>query len=213
VQGESVSIPELKSQVCYACGSRECCFAFRVELAGRDLVRISKALKLGPEHFVEFMEADSPDSPLAFALDHSDARYMLVLKRVKKGKIWPCTFLVTLNTGRRVCGLAGLRPGPCHSFPAVTGFGGTGLLDVYTGAGCWRTWQISELDIPLERARMVARDADLDEYAEVIARWNEHVTTLPEGEQASILMFLTHIVNAYAYLPDTQVPFAAEVTP
>lgn len=204
---------ELKTQICQACTTRDCCQAFRVEVAGRDLVRISRALRLGPELFVEFMGADSPDSPLAFALDSTDERYMLVLKRVKSGKTWPCIFLVALNTGRRVCGLSDLRPGPCHSFPAVAGFGGTGMLDIYSGPGCWRTWHIGELDVVRERARMTRRDADLDEYAQVIARWNEQVAALPEGQQASILMFLTHLMNAYAYLEDTQAPFAAEVTP
>lgn len=204
---------EFRIATCQACRTRDCCSHFRVDLTGRDILRIAKTLQIAPSSFVGIFHADDPEASTSFALSHGDERYVLALKRLKRpGAKRPCSFLLKLNTGRRLCALGALRPAACQVFPAtsIPGLGAT-VLGVYNGPGCWRSWHLGEIDQHRDRLRIEQRNRELVEYCEIVAKWNAQIASSAPDIQVGFDSYMTFLVNAYAHLPEGAPVFTAEV--
>jgi hypothetical protein len=187
----------IKEAVWLACKPKTCCYNAIVVPSGRDVWRIARALSAVPWSFVKYFP-DAPERPDSFALDHSEARFRLVLdkqpsKRTKTPA--PCIFLLRTRQGHHRCGLGALRPAACRSFPSELV---DGVLCVRNDAGCrCRTWSLADVDLAEETARVEARQAEALEYHQVVARWNALVGTAGPTTRTDFVAYCDFLLRAY----------------
>ena len=178
-----------------ACEAKSCC-AVPVIPTGRDVWRIARALEVPPWSFVRYFEAREPSAD-AFALDRDGARNRLVLaKQESEQKPPPCIFLTSTRHGYHRCGLGGLRPGHCRSFPAdLVG----GVLCMRNDLGCTcRTWTMVDVDVAEARAAVLQRDAEVEEYRSVVAEWNRRcAAALALGREVDFFEFCEFLIDTY----------------
>lgn len=185
----------LREATWLACAAKSCCHA-NVVPTGRDVWRIARALDAPPWSFLLYFEAREACDD-GFALDASDRRYRLVLRKQEgvEAKPPPCVYLTATRHGEHRCGLGELRPAVCRSFPAeLVG----GVLCMTNDHGCTcRTWTMVDTDVSEARAAVLRRDAERAEYAGVVARWNARVALLPPGAELDFFAYCDYLIDAY----------------
>ncbi|MGH2461830.1 MAG: YkgJ family cysteine cluster protein [Chloroflexota bacterium] len=186
-----------KEEIWLACKAKTCCYVATVIPTGRDVWRIARALDAPPRTFLRAFESPTRRRD-AFALDGSERRFRLALakqpSRRRKAPA-PCIFLMKTNAGQHRCGLGGLRPMSCRAFPSELSAGG--IVGV-NGLGCTcRDWNLTDVDVDVERGLVETRLADADEYAEVVARWNDLVCAEPDGHAFDFPSYCAYLLAAY----------------
>lgn len=180
-----------------ACPRKTCCYTPIVVPTGRDVWRISRALDTPPWTFLRYFEVREPRRD-AFALDGSARRFRIALAKGKarrKNAPPPCIFLMRTRGGSHRCGLGALRPLVCRAFPAELV---DGLLYLRPDSGCACTdWSLAQVDIAEETSLVQARDAESEEYCEVVARWNERLSFFPPGAYTDFPAFCSYLLDAY----------------
>jgi hypothetical protein len=78
------------------CGANRC-------LTAVDAVAVARSLSIEPSLFARLVPAASDCALASFALDDSDARYMLAMRA-------PCPFVLRTNDSSAFCGLSATRP-------------------------------------------------------------------------------------------------------
>jgi Fe-S-cluster containining protein len=158
-----------------SCAAKTCCRTSIVVVTGRDVWRIARALDAPPHTFLVYFASPEPRRD-AFALDHSDRRFRLALAKhapKRKGALPSCVFLLRTRQGQHRCGLGELRPRVCKTFPCTMS---SGMLHVSDGGACsCRRWSLADVDLADEIPLVRERQADAEEYCDVVARWNEQV--------------------------------------
>jgi Fe-S-cluster containining protein len=198
----TLQIPSLRKTTCETCRTRECCSHFMITLTGEDVVRISQTLKIAPIQLAQATALPNADPQHGFVLKPGGAPLHLTLRKQKvRTKLKPCAFLLSLEGGRKLCGLGDLRPSQCQTFPVLQG---GSLSDdevaprLYRGPGCWRTWHLGELDLIAESAALLQQRAAQRAYAVHVATWNERISQQHSAFEAKLEQFLAFIVNRYA---------------
>jgi Fe-S-cluster containining protein len=155
------------------CPTKRCCVR-TVLPTGADIWRIATTLQVSPESFLRPVPAPSDGD--GFALDHTQPPvYPALARRTVKGRLSACVFLLQFGDQASRCGIDGLRPLPCQSFPAV---GAAGQITVDAASGCTcRTWSLAEID--RERvSTLLQQEADeRQQYHELMRAWNATVTS------------------------------------
>ncbi|HEX5414892.1 MAG TPA: hypothetical protein VFZ25_04440 [Chloroflexota bacterium] len=165
--------------------------------SGRDVWRISRALDAPPWTFVRYFRSPR-DRPDAFRLDGSETRYRLALAKQPVEQTDgppPCIFLTRLRGGDHRCGLGELRPAACRSFPSeLVG----GALQVRNDGGCTcRTWDLLDVDIAEETAKVETRQAEAVEFHQVVAYWNAQLADSPADRPYDFVDFCAFLMEAY----------------
>lgn len=170
-----------KESLWLACKQKTCCSVRIVLVTGSDVWRIARAMDVEPWSFLAYYE--TLPRPDAFILDASGQHYCLALaKRPSRRTVTPapCIFLLSTRDGYHRCGLGDLRPAACKSFPAEI-VDGVLCLAVQAGCSC-RTWAHADIALDAESAVARWRAAELREYCEVVARWNDRVLAQTYGD-------------------------------
>ncbi len=186
-----------KEQIWLACKPKTCCYVATVIPTGRDVWRISRALDAPPWTFVTFFESPTARRD-AFVLDASGRHFRLALAKQpsrRRKTPAPCIFLMKTNNGLHRCGLGALRPMSCQAFPSEMSAGG--IVGV-NGLGCTcRSWNLTDVDIDVERALVGNRLRDADEYAEVVGRWNDRVAAEAPPKPIAFSSYCDYLLEAY----------------
>lgn len=187
----------MKEALWLACKSKSCCYAAIVVPSGRDVWRISRALDAPPWTFLRYFRTPQ-DRPDAFRLDQSEAKYRLALGKQKTRRTkspQPCIFLTRTRSGDHRCGLGDLRPAACQCFPSeLVG----GALQVRNDGGCTcRTWDLADVDIAEETAKVELRQAEAVEFHQVVAFWNAQIEGLPGDTSVEFVDFCAYLLDAY----------------
>src|SRR4051794_16971621 len=95
-----------------------CCRLTVAPLSGYDMWRIARGLEYPSDRFVAFRTARRADSH-SYYLERSGPAYYITLDKVGEGAARRCTFLLELPGGAARCGIYGLRPTVCRTYPAV----------------------------------------------------------------------------------------------
>lgn len=176
-----------------ACKEKSCCHNTKVIVSGRDVWRISQALELMPWQFTLYTEAVD-GAPDAFSLEWGGPFFQMVLS--KQNEVGPrgaaCIFLWKLADGHAQCGLGGLRPLPCLTYPSVIA---DGLLRVESTTCSCRRWTVSDVDEGRERSLLTQMLEEAAEYSEIIARWNKGLQT--SADSATYREFCTYVIDEY----------------
>ena len=165
-----------------SCVGCSCCFGLLIDITGSDVHRLARGLALDPRSFVTQCPSDETDDDIGFSLEPGGETFTLVLRQrsaahsreliVEHGR--PCTFLLGPIQGTTRCGVYGLRPRACRSYPAEILHGEVSLRGIarcpvstaLTGAG-WR---------PDVREEQIEGDL----HRVVVWRWNRHVLMAPD---------------------------------
>lgn len=187
------------------CGSKTCCSNSWVPVTGRDVYRIAATLGLSPALFTSYAEVLA-SRPFGFALDKTPLRHNLYLsKRLTQAgetprQDLPCIFLMHLPNGRALCGLDALRPMICHTYPYT--LDEEGLLKPMNGGCSCRDWQLSDTDRLHELGLQAKKQAEEDEYEQVVAEWNRRVAAYPTDHKHSFESYLDYLITAYARMAE-----------
>ncbi|MFT7581320.1 MAG: hypothetical protein ACI9MR_002995 [Myxococcota bacterium] len=170
-----------------------------MELNGRDVVRIARALEVAPIVFCSHRQAQGRQ---AIRLDGGLPNHVLVLKRREAvgdpdSARRPCLFLQTLASHRKICGLDALAPALCQLFPVqVPEPGASEAIPLYSGEGCWRPWKATEVEPTHEAALLAQYQQEHRRWLEVVNGWNALAAAAPRGYDFEA--FLDYLMNAYA---------------
>jgi Fe-S-cluster containining protein len=185
----------LREATWLACAAKSCCHAAVIVPTGRDVWRIARTLEVPPWTFLRYFATPQPTGD-AFALDASERRYRLVLrKRDSRKKQPPCIFLTKTRHGHHRCGLGDLRPAACRSFPADL-IGGVLCMGNDLGCTC-RTWTMVDVEVAEARAAVLQREAEAAEYRAVVAEWNRRVMLARTGQDIDFFAFCDFLIDAY----------------
>lgn len=185
-----------KEAVWLGCRTKTCCFAPLVVPSGRDIWRIARQLDVPPWSFLLYLRSPEP-RPDAFLLEPDGPLYRLALakRQPRRRAAPPCTFLLRLRDGQHRCGLGDQRPGVCRAFPAESR---GGLLRIVAQPGCQcRLWSLADLDLPAERRLLTAIQAEMADYAAVVAHWNAWLRAEPPGTQVDFFAYCDYLMDAY----------------
>lgn len=187
----------MKEALWLSCKAKTCCHTAIVIPSGRDVWRISRALDAPPWVFVRYFRTPQ-DRPDAFRLDHSNDKYRLALAKQEAGEAQqppPCIFLTKTRQGDHRCGLGELRPAACRCFPSeLVG----GALQVRNDGGCTcRTWDLADVDLTEESAKVVARQEEAVEFHYIVSLWNSQIESLPADTAVQFVDFCEFILDAY----------------
>ncbi len=216
VNGVAFGVATLdKDALCGSCREHRCCYSFTVELTVDDVGRIASALGLSPEVFVAYHEVETTER--SFLLHPAGPRYRLMVESHPTLQLSreestdedateasdpapaaepqrACTFLLRLPGGEHRCGLGSIRPAICDLFP-VSRQGG--LLQLYEGPGCVRSWSLHELDYARELARAEAYAAVLARHEAFLQDWNGRVCAGKGDAAYPFDFFLDALINWY----------------
>lgn len=185
-----------KESIWLACKLKTCCYQRLVTVTGRDVWRIARALNLDPWSFLIYFEA--PAGPQTFILGHDQVHHRLALADRfgrQRMRAKPCIFLMRTRGGHRRCGLGDLRPLSCRTFPVQLADGEV-CVPQATPCSC-RQWTRSEMFVEQERPLVYELEDAREEFADVLARWNEHVLSTPADSSFSLADFCSALMNMY----------------
>ncbi len=186
-----------KESIWLSCEPKTCCYSAFVIPTGRDIWRISRILEAPPWSFIVYFEPPRP-RPDAFILDNSGRQFCLALAKQKSRRKTtppPCIFLLKSRDGHHRCGLGGLRPQVCQSFPLEII---DGMLATRPNPGCTcRKWALSDVDMAAEMELAGALQADFNEYISVVSYWNEMVAEAPPEATFTFFDFCEFLLSAY----------------
>jgi Fe-S-cluster containining protein len=188
------------ASVCASCHAR-CCFAYMVPVTGHDVWRIATGLGLGVEQFVVAADAKE-DQPNAFRLDRSGRFFMLALdkrphaERAERA----CIFWLDLPNGYGRCGIYGVRPNVCRTYPAYLR---DGAVHIRQDAVCpTGAWSLAGLDVPSWRANLERGELEKRVYEAVVRSWNDWVEDECDTETIPLEAFYGHLLCVYGRLAD-----------
>jgi hypothetical protein len=190
--------PTRKEAIWLACKQKSCCYGTVIP-TGQDVWRISRALETPPWSFLLYFQTPQPRRD-AFALDRSGRRFRIALAKGPRGRgsasrPAPCVFLLKLRGGQHRCGLGDLRPAVCQSFPAEMV---EGVVCIRPDNGCvCREWTLADVDLTEEMAVIENRQADVETYCDVVAKWNDRVETAPEDRNFDFTDFCEFLLESY----------------
>jgi Fe-S-cluster containining protein len=191
-----------KDALWLACKDKRCCHTTVVVPTGRDLWRLSRELGVPLASFLVCFATPKARRD-AFALDHSDQRFRLALaKGPARGRgPAPCIFLLRTRQGHHRCGVFGLRPGVCRTFPCeltegVVSVGGT-------ECSC-RTWGITDVDLSEERAALEHRQRESEEYCGLVEQWNARIVTSSPDVEVTLDDYCDFLLRAYDALTERE---------
>lgn len=193
----AIAQPSRKEEIWLACKSKTCCYVATVIPTGRDVWRISRALDAPPWTFLKFFEATSPRRD-AFALDGSERRFRIALAKQpsrRRKTPAPCIFLMKTNAEHHRCGLGSLRPMSCRTFPSELSVGG--IVGVSAPGCTCRDWNLTDVDIDVERELVETRLRDAAEYAAVVERWNDRVSSEASAEPLEFPSYCEYLLETY----------------
>jgi Fe-S-cluster containining protein len=163
-----------------------------VSLLGYDVWRISRSLRLSPEHFVLAHDQPEPAND-GFLLEPGGWPQGLALdKRGEFQPSAPCVFLVELGGGHARCGIYEHRPGVCRTYPmALRGVTRTIRDDRLCPPDAWTG---DELKASRWQPDLRSYGIEWERYVEVVDGWNRRVQA---GTRASVPRYLEYLMNAY----------------
>jgi len=167
---------------------------------GRDLWRLAETLDVPIWAFTVYTDAPA-DAADAFALDTSDRRFRVVLAKRPDEELGeqesaPCVFLWRLRDGHAQCGLGGLRPMVCQTYPSILQ---DGLLCMGESSGCsCHAWALSHLDGEQETRLLERLAGERAEYAAVLRAWNARIAQTFVGRAPDYVEFCDYLTAAYA---------------
>jgi Fe-S-cluster containining protein len=175
-----------------------CCYRHTINISGYDLWLLANGLELQPTEFVQAVPVLFP-SPRAFRLAESGVWYQLALqKRPTAAEHQPCIFLLELPGQLGRCGVYGLRPGVCRSYPAYLRNGLVGRRDDVLCPD--DAWYNGELDAPQWRADLIQQFVEFDIYELAVARWNFAAESGILPTTATLDQFLDYLMQFYHQL-------------
>lgn len=178
-----------------------CCRNYHLVVSGYDVFRIATTLKLPTEDFAELRWLDRPEGDyqirLSAAPDAEERHHRLVLRRVPDGPEGGagqrCSFLLTVGSRGR-CGIYGIRPGVCRTYPSsfADGLIGVSAGGKYCPPGAW---QVEAIDVPLFRLNHRRRARQSVIHAALVAAWNRRIVDgqLTETER----YFFHYLLSVY----------------
>jgi Fe-S-cluster containining protein len=182
---------------CATCTKR-CCHHYTVTVSGYDAWVIAQGLHLAPEQFLVAVPQKTPNRR-GFLLDRSERTYDIALdKAPAASEEQPCVFWVGLPSGVGRCGIYGLRPFVCQTYPAWMVEGNVERReDVLCAPDAWRD---GVLQRPVWRERLLQMHVEFDIYELAVARWNYHVLHAAHPAHISVPAYFTYLMNYYARL-------------
>lgn len=187
----------MKEAIWLACKAKRCCHTAIVVPSGRDVWRISRALDAPPWAFLKHIPG-SPARPDAFRLAAGGPSFRLALAKGPTRRMnapAPCVFLIRTRHGYHRCGLGGLRPMVCQTFPSEIV---DGVLCVRNDGGCsCRQWSLSDVDLDRERELVETRQAEAREYHDVVAAWNAQVDRSDPTDTFEFPSYCAFVLRAY----------------
>ena len=178
-------------RICVSCREKTCCDYYSVTVTARDVLRIARALQLGPAEFLSAAVASEPE-PGAFLLHPDGPHYLLLLTRRESGPGHAtCVFSVRTNDGHRQCGLGELRPAQCGTFPAYRVGELVGV--VADPPGCVRSWSYADVDLEEARRRITRAEDEQAEYHALVEEWNRRV--VEAGREHGFDEFCAFVLN------------------
>jgi Fe-S-cluster containining protein len=165
--------PTTKELLWLNCREKSCCHNSRVIITGRDMWRIAQAMELDPWEFTLFCEV-LPHAVDGFQLVYGGPVYQVVLaKRGEVGPVGaPCLFLWQVTNGHHQCGLGGLRPLTCQSYPSLFA---NGMVCV-DGHNCTcRRWSLLDVDTSAEQKLLEQVLQETAEYSHIVTTWNQNL--------------------------------------
>jgi hypothetical protein len=176
-----------------SCAAKRCCSARTVLPTGADIWRIATRLQAPPESFLRPVAAD-PNADDAFLLAPAGQLFHAALaRRTVQGRVSVCVFLMQLGDRAARCGLDGLRPLPCRSFPAESA---GGALRVGDDLPCTcRCWSLADLDRAHASALLRQEQQERRQYHAIIQAWNARVGAGEAGD--TFPDFCSYLLDAY----------------
>lgn len=176
------------------CAAKRCCSVRTVLPTGADIWRIATALDVPPQSFLRPVAAQSAVEGAFLLGPERQPFHAALARRVVKSRPAACVFLVQLGEHAARCGLDGLRPLPCHAFPAV---GDGQIVRVSDEQPCsCRTWALADLDRPHIAAVLHQEQGEREAYHEVIRAWNARIAE--HAAPCSFADFCDYLLDAYA---------------
>jgi Fe-S-cluster containining protein len=172
------AMSQIEYNPCAVC-NQKCCYNYTVTVTGYDTWLIAKHLHLALEQFLIYFPASKANAG-NFKLDNSEMNFNIALaKRENASDEKPCVFWLSLPGGYARCGIYPLRPLVCKNYPAFLGDGSVHLRTDVVCPQC--AWNLSSMNIPLWRERLLRFQMEYDIYCYIVEQWNEYVqASLPE---------------------------------
>ena len=184
-----------KEAIWMTCKQKSCCHA-TVVLTGRDVWRIARGLGVPPHAFVMVFPSQVARRD-AFALDQSERRFRLALahkltKRTVSAS--PCIFLLRTRQRHHRCSLGPLRPLLCQSYPSQVM---DGVLSLQPNDCTCGRWSLAEVDMAAERALVSARQAEAEEYCDIVSAWNARIPGNLDDARAAFGAYCDYLLRTY----------------
>lgn len=187
----------VENRPCASC-HQDCCHDYTVTVTGYDVWCIANHLRLDPHQFLVCFLADKPDSK-GFKLGGCDKKFEIALATRKiDGAVdkKQCVFWLSLLEGYGRCGIYEVRPLVCQTYPAYLSHG---LVHLRTDALCpERSWNLSTMDLPYWRQRLLRFHMETDIYSSVIEQWNSFVDASPTNDTCSVDVFYGYLIAVYS---------------
>jgi Fe-S-cluster containining protein len=185
---------QIEHSPCAGCHQR-CCINYTVTITGYDAWLIATELQRDMREFVVYYPAQK-DEPDNFRLDHGEMAFKIALgKGAANGEEQPCIFWLSLPEGYARCSIYPFRPFVCQSYPS---FLNEGLVQLRTDVLCpQRSWNMSTMDLPAWRRRLLRYQMEYDIYAYVVERWNDFVARSPADVRYPINLYYSYLIAVY----------------
>lgn len=155
------------------CAAKRCCSVRTVIPTAADIRRIAASLDAAPDSFLRPIPA-LPSADDGFVLAPGQPPLHAALARRSLGKrAATCVFLLALGDGAR-CGLGGLRPLSCQSFPAAE-LGGAVRLNDDLPCSC-RAWSLADIDRGHAAALLRQERHEREEHRQAVLAWNSQIS-------------------------------------
>ncbi|MEO5952544.1 MAG: YkgJ family cysteine cluster protein [Chloroflexia bacterium] len=176
-----------------------CCKHYTVTVTGYDMWVIARGLNMAPEQFMVIVP-QTDASNRGFILDDTGRTFNIALdKRRSDAYERPCTFWLEMPGGVGRCGIYGLRPYVCQTYPANF-IGSTEVHrreDVLCAPDAWRDQALKR---PIWRERLLRMYVEYDIYALAVSRWNYHVLNTMNRQHIGHLGYYTFLMKYYERL-------------
>lgn len=178
---------------CAGCHQR-CCINYTVAVTGYDAWLIATRLQLAMEEFLIYYPSEKAE-PDNFRLSHLEQTFKIALgKKEVEGDARPCIFWLPLPEGYACCGIYQFRPLVCQNYPV---FLSDGIVQLRPDLLCPQgSWNLSSMDLPEWRHRLLRFQMEYDIYARVVEQWNACVMA-EEGDGYSISVYYAYLMTVY----------------
>jgi Fe-S-cluster containining protein len=173
-----------------------------VPITGYDAHLIASQQLLKIEQFAVVVP-EQQRSPLGFLLDAGAETFVLALDKNPRahGQRKPCVFLLTLPGGGGRCGIYGIRPLVCQTYPAMLHHGSVAVRDdVICEKG---SWNIAAMELPDWRLSLLRGEMENAIYRIVVAHWNQMVSEKPVSDHGCPDYFV-YLMEVYRRIDDVR---------